>query len=63
MSTLAQRFSELDSGQSYYIYCRSGWRSLQAVRFLRQRGFKQLKSVQGGINAWSDQIDPAVPKY
>jgi adenylyltransferase/sulfurtransferase len=40
-----------------------GGRSLEALRFLRARGFKHLKSVKGGIRAWSDEIDPAVPKY
>ncbi len=48
---------------SYYIHCKSGVRSLKAVQFLREQGFKHLKSVKGGINAWSDEIDPTVPKY
>ena len=38
-------------------------RSLTALNFLRQQGFKYLKSVKGGISAWSDEIDSAVPKY
>ena len=63
LSQLAQRFNELNPNQSYYIHCKVGARSLMAVEFLRQQGFKQVKSVQGGINAWSDQIDPQVPKY
>jgi len=63
LSQLAQRFKELDPRQPYYIHCKSGGRSLQAVEFLRQQGFQSLKSVQGGIKAWSDQIDPRVPKY
>jgi len=62
-STLAQRFTELDPDQSYYIHCRTGERSLRAVRFLREQGFKHLKSVKGGIRAWSEEIDPTVPKY
>jgi adenylyltransferase/sulfurtransferase len=33
------------------------------VQFLRQQGFKHLKSVKGGITAWSDEIDRTVPKY
>ena len=63
LSQLAQRFSELDPKQSYYIHCKAGGRSLQAVQFLRQQGFTSLKSVKGGIKAWSDEIDPNVPKY
>jgi adenylyltransferase/sulfurtransferase len=63
LSQLAQRFTELDPKQSYYIHCKAGGRSLKAVEFLRQHGFTSLKSVKGGIKAWSEQIDPSVPKY
>jgi len=60
---LPQRFTELDPNQSYYIHCKSGVRSMRALEFLRERGFKYLKSVKGGINAWADEIDHDVPKY
>jgi adenylyltransferase/sulfurtransferase len=63
LSTLAQQYTELDPGQRYYLHCRSGSRSLNALQFLRERGFQHLKSVKGGITAWSDEIDPSVPKY
>lgn len=63
LTTLPQRVSELDPNQSYYLHCKAGVRSLQALQFLRERGFKHLKSVKGGIAAWSDEIDPTVPKY
>jgi adenylyltransferase/sulfurtransferase len=63
LSQLAQRFEELDPDQTYYFHCKVGQRSLHAVQFLREQGFKHLKSVKGGINAWSEQIDPRVPKY
>jgi adenylyltransferase/sulfurtransferase len=43
--------------------CKAGVRSMRAVEFLRQQGFQRLKSVRGGILAWSEQIDPRVPKY
>jgi len=36
---------------------------MKALQFLRERGFKHLKSVRGGILAWSDEIDPSVAKY
>jgi adenylyltransferase/sulfurtransferase len=36
---------------------------MNALQFLRERGFQHLKSVKGGISAWSDEIDPTVPKY
>jgi adenylyltransferase/sulfurtransferase len=63
LSTLARRFTELDPNAAYYIHCHTGVRSLQALQFLRERGFKRLKSVKGGIAAWSDEIDRTVPKY
>ncbi len=63
MSQFARRYAELDPQQPYYIHCKSGGRSLQAVDFLRQQGFRSVKSVRGGIDAWSVQIDPSVPRY
>ena len=63
LSSLVQRFTELDPNQTHYIHCKSGIRSMKALHFLREQGFKYLKSVKGGINAWSDEIDHNVPKY
>ena len=63
LSILPQRFTELDPNQEYYLHCKGGVRSLKALSFLREQGFKYLKSVKGGIMAWSDEIDPNVPKY
>ena len=63
LSTLPQRFTDLDPNVQYYIHCKSGVRSLKALRFLREQGFKYVKSVKGGINGWSDEIDASVPKY
>jgi adenylyltransferase/sulfurtransferase len=63
LSTLQQRFTELDPNQQYYIHCKSGVRSLSALQFLREQGFKYLKSVKGGISAWADEVDHSVPKY
>ena len=63
LSTLPQKFTELDPNTQYYIHCKSGVRSMKALNFLREQGFKYLKSVKGGISAWSDEIDREVPKY
>jgi sulfur-carrier protein adenylyltransferase/sulfurtransferase len=63
LSTLQQHFTELDPNQALYVHCKSGIRSLKAVNFLKQQGFKYAKSVKGGISAWSDEIDHTVPKY
>jgi adenylyltransferase/sulfurtransferase len=63
LSALPQQFTELDPNQQLYIHCKSGVRSLRALQFLREQGFKYVKSVKGGINAWADEIDHNVPKY
>jgi adenylyltransferase/sulfurtransferase len=63
LSTLPQKFTDLDPNTRYYIHCKSGVRSMKALNFLREQGFKYLKNVKGGINAWSDEIDHNVPKY
>jgi adenylyltransferase/sulfurtransferase len=63
LSELPKRFTELDPNQPYYIHCKSGGRSMKVLKFLREQGFKHLKSVKGGITAWSDEIDSSVPKY
>jgi len=63
LSTLPQKFTDLDPNQQYYLSCKAGVRSMKALLFLREQGFKYLKSVKGGISAWSDEIDPSVPKY
>ena len=63
LGTLPNRFTELDPNQQIYLHCKSGLRSMKAVKFLQERGYKYVKSVKGGINAWADDIDPSVPKY
>ena len=63
LGLLPQRFTELDPNQTLYVHCKSGIRSLKAVKFLKEQGFKYAKSVKGGISAWSDEIDHSVPKY
>jgi adenylyltransferase/sulfurtransferase len=63
LGELPQRFTELDPNQQLYIHCKSGMRSLRALNFLREQGFKYVKSVKGGINAYADEIDHSVPRY
>jgi sulfur-carrier protein adenylyltransferase/sulfurtransferase len=63
LGTLPQRFTELDPNQTLYVHCKSGLRSLKAVQFLKEQGFKYAKSVKGGILAWADEVDHSVPKY
>jgi len=63
LSELPQRFTELDPNKKIFVHCKSGVRSLKAVEFLKEQGFKHAKSVAGGILAWSEEIDSSVPRY
>lgn len=62
LSELPLRWQELDPGRTLYLHCKAGGRSLQAVQFLKQLGFRSVKSVRGGLNAWSREIDPSFPR-
>jgi adenylyltransferase/sulfurtransferase len=63
LSEIAQRANELDTADDIVVHCKSGVRSQKAIGVLKQLGFRRLTNVKGGILAWSDEIDPAVPKY
>jgi adenylyltransferase/sulfurtransferase len=60
---LAQRYVELPAEQEIVVYCRSGGRSAQAAQFLRDKGYRKVKNLPGGTLRWSDEVDPAMPKY
>src|SRR6476659_11398515 len=63
LGEIGDRADELRRGPTIVVHCHSGQRSAQAVRLLQQRGFSNVYNLDGGIDAWSDQIDPNVPKY
>jgi molybdopterin/thiamine biosynthesis adenylyltransferase/rhodanese-related sulfurtransferase len=63
LNDLPKRVSELDSSREIVAHCKMGGRSAKAVDFLRQAGFKKVRNLAGGIAAWSDKVDPKVPKY
>jgi rhodanese-related sulfurtransferase len=52
-----------DDGVPVVVYCHHGVRSLKAAYFLAQSGLENVASLDGGIDAWSLQIDPGVPRY
>jgi len=62
LAELPRRIGELDPAAEIIVHCRSGVRSARAVGFLNQHGF-HARNMEGGILAWSDQVDPSVPKY
>lgn len=63
LGDLPKRISELDSSREIVAHCRSGKRSADAVQFLSKAGFRKVWNLKGGILAWSDEVDPSVPKY
>ncbi len=63
LGDLPKRIHELDSSREIVVHCKMGGRSAKAVDFLRQAGFKRASNLTGGILAWSEKIDPKVPKY
>jgi adenylyltransferase/sulfurtransferase len=63
LGDLSSRVNELDSSREIVAHCRSGKRSAEASEFLRKAGFRKISNLKGGILAWSDEVDPSVPKY
>lgn len=65
MSQLSNRVGELDEYKEskLVVMCRSGGRSARCVDFLRSQGFKNVLNLDGGILAWSDEVDRTIPKY
>jgi sulfur-carrier protein adenylyltransferase/sulfurtransferase len=63
LGDIPRRASELDSSREIVAHCRSGKRSAEAAEFLRKAGFGKVLNLKGGILAWSDEVDPSVPKY
>ena len=63
LGDLPSRVGELDPNRDIVVHCKMGGRSQKAAEFLQQSGFRKVRNLAGGILAWSDQIDPRVPKY
>src|ERR1700678_3672779 len=63
LNDLPNRINELDSSRDIVVHCKMGGRSAKAVAFLQQAGFAKVKNLAGGITAWSERVDPTVPKY
>lgn len=58
------RMSEIDPNRETVVHCKMGGRSAKAIELLRGAGFSgDLANLQGGITAWSNDVDPSVPKY
>jgi len=63
LGDLPKRLSDLDPNAQYVLHCKMGGRSAKGCDVLRAAGFKRVLNMTGGITAWSEQVDPTVPKY
>jgi len=63
LGQIPKRSKELSSEEEYVFYCHTGDRSGMVAKYLRQLGFKKVKSLRGGIDQWAVEIDPSIPRY
>ena len=63
MQTVPQEISSLDPQRPVAVLCHHGSRSMAVANFLEKQGFQTLINIQGGIHAWSEEIDPQIPQY
>lgn len=63
LGDLPARLHEIDKGRDIIVYCHHGNRSRNATEFLQGQGFRSVTNLAGGIDAWSMDIDPKVPRY
>jgi len=63
LGEVAERMSELDSAEEMIVFCKRGSRSARAIEILASAGFKKMKNLKGGINAWAEEVDTSLPLY
>jgi adenylyltransferase/sulfurtransferase len=63
LGQLAARLSELDSADEFVLFCKAGTRSARALELMLSAGFRKIKNLKGGINAWAREVDPSLPIY
>lgn len=63
MNEIPGRLGELNPAEELVVMCRSGGRSMQVAQFLERNGFQSVANLEGGILAWSREVDPQVSQY
>ena len=64
LGQVLNRMSEIDPNRETVVHCKMGGRSARAIEALKRAGFQgRLTNLKGGITAWSNEVDPNVPKY
>lgn len=63
MAQIPGRLDELDRNRTIVVMCHGGMRSMQVAGFLSHQGFESVVNLDGGIDAWSREVDPGIPRY
>jgi rhodanese-related sulfurtransferase len=63
MNDIPRRVGEIDPRKEVIVFCHHGRRSYQVAAFLKQQGYPIVRNMAGGIDAWSVEVDPSVPRY
>ena len=63
MRAVPVRMNELDAARPVACLCHHGGRSMQVASFLKHHGFSHVANIMGGIDAWSREVDPSIPRY
>ena len=64
LGEIMRRMDELNESKELILQCKSGGRSAQAIEFLTRAGYRgKMANLRGGITAWSNDVDPKIPKY
>jgi len=64
LGDIVKKMDELDASRETVLHCKAGGRSAKAIEALQKAGYTgELKNLKGGITAWSNEVDPKIPKY
>jgi len=63
MGEVPERLEEIPKDRELIVYCHSGSRSMMVAGYLAGRGWKSVANLSGGIDAWSVEVDPTIPRY
>jgi rhodanese-related sulfurtransferase len=63
MSEVPERIEEIPKDREVIVYCHGGARSMMVAGYLSSRGYRSVANLSGGIDAWSVEVDPHVPRY
>jgi adenylyltransferase/sulfurtransferase len=63
LGSIPERLTEIPRTETTVLMCKTGVRSARAIEFLRREGFENLLNLEGGLDAWREEVDPTLRKY